>query len=385
MGKRMTVGQDEQLGRSTASFDLPADPQAALAAANDAAYERAVGPRSDGGRMGMREAINSARYRDDRAQVGMAGYVEPLERELRRQRAQPEAPEQKSNDEAAFERFVGDDGVEAGEIGDDGESRPSQIERAREVLRRTGLYSDSVLAKMSRHDIKQAARKAERKALRQERQRSGREREAGQDPEQKGSQETLPSNERAPQSQVPARKFDLSKLDAHFEAFDDPSKAALKAAMKDVVSHFEAVSESGGEQRGRSAAQEDAPSDPWTEAREAIGERWPEIADDDEFEDAKAVAKTLMSSPAYRGLSGRERYEAVLEAAARAVGLEFAGEPDNRRDMRRAGRASVTRHTGMRPAASSAQPTEDQQVTMFGYLQRHRGDLAGARRAAGLA
>lgn len=385
MGKRMTAGQDEQLGRSTASSDLPADPVAALAAANRAAHERAVGPRSDGGRMGLRETVNAARYRDERSQVGMAGYVEPLERELRRQRAQREAPERESNDEAAYQRFVGDDGGDAGEVGDDGESRPSQIERAREVLRRTGLYSDSVLSKMSRHDIKQAARKAERKALKQERQRSGREREAGLDPEQKGSQETLQSNERAPQSQVPARKFDLSKLDSHFEAFDDPSKAALKAAIKDVVSHFEAVSESVGEQRGRSAAQEDAPLDPWLEAREAIGERWPEIADDDEFEDAKAVAKTLLSSPAYRGLTAQERYEAVLEAAARAVGLEPAGEPDNRRDMRRAGRASVTRHAGLRPTAPTVQPTEEQKVAMFSYLQRHRGDIAGARRAAGLA
>lgn len=370
------------------SSTAKSDPDAGLAAANSQALE-AARSRFVGGAE-ARTAALKVRNRDERGAFPSSAYTpgmytEPAERarlaeiaEIEAGAARNEHQPDELEDEESNDLATGEDDVVDGDSATDEGPRPSNLSRAREALKATGLFSDEMLAKMSRSQILRAGRKAERKQSRAARQGGATsDAKAGQPPALNGGQATSAGKGDTHQSHVPASSFDRAKLSKHFEGFDDATKEALESALSDVISHFE--SRIGAEPASREPAQDE--DDPWEEARDSLSERWPEIGEDDVYDEIKAAAAALATLPALKRLPESKRYEAALTQAARAAGLEVPGGREAQlQELRRSGRASAPNSQGRTPPRDPREAAK----RAFLHLGKHPGDVNGARRAGGL-
>jgi hypothetical protein len=275
-------------------------------------------------------------------------------------------------------------------------NRDPELRRARESLRRTGMFTEDELDSMPRDLALAKARKADR-----QRARSAARSDRTQQNQSRGRHATSSRQGDAPQSHRPASNLNAEELAKSLVAglnSADPEAAAKQVIEKllnnnrpqpasrhendadDNLDNEEVDDDRNARRRTRELPDDEQVED----LRFEYAESYPDLEDDDTYEEVLAVMESLPSNafPRGRGRTRRESLAARMEAAVRAVGLEpVGGRVDPERTLRRNGRLSVPRGN-QRVNRAPSDPKERARIK-FEHLRQHPGDLVGAKRAAG--
>lgn len=275
----------------------------------------------------------------------------------------------------------------AGSTRDEG---ASDWKNVRETLHRTGLYSYDRIDSMDVDEARQLARKAQRQQSRsaatfQRAQRA--EAELAQlRAKLKDGQVTANGSANAPQSRAPALAIDPDALAQPFASADDAQAATVKQLATVVADLQRQVqTRSVAAQADTASDSQDAPDDLTiaSELRTEFAESYPDLSEDDEFEDIAATIDRFSNLRQYQPTQGETRRDYIarlMEAAIRAADLpQVGGRSDPQRPLRRSGSPLVPRNN-QRPTKSTGNPVEDARAD---YHRRQQARAGAPRAVAG--
>lgn len=266
------------------------------------------------------------------------------------------------------------------------EARETNLSRAKEALQRSGLWTTDEIDSMSREDVLRRGRRLQRQASRQaaatsanQTPRSGEAAPAANQTAQATGQNSTSS---APNAAMPAA---VEALKRRFEA---AGQAELGEAVGEFLSSV--VSSHASPQPGALTAQagQTGVTDVQivTELRGELSARFPDLANDDDFEELGEVANKLMqtrpfaisatATPAER----KAMFRRATEHAAAMLDFEDVGGGSPAANTRRAGRATMPSTTTQQKVSDPIKAAR----AVFEGLQSGK-DLQTARLRAGLA
>lgn len=278
-------------------------------------------------------------------------------------------------------------------------AKDTNLSKAKEALRRSGLWTDDEVATMGREEVLRRGRKLQRQASRQ----AAVTQElttlrSGTNPNANAPlQQTTPSSSAGtPQSQ-PAAALDVEGLAKPFaEQWGEELGSAVKQLITGLQSHFApqmastlsaplsslAAAAPTPQQGGRTEVND---AQLVQELRGEMSGRFPDLANDDDFVELGEVANALLKTPAFALPATasvderREAYSRLIEHAARMLDFEDVGGGSPDATTRRAGR--LTAPNAQRRTVP--QDPKQRARVKFEWLQAHPGDIVGAQRAAG--
>lgn len=271
----------------------------------------------------------------------------------------------------------------------------SNFKRALEAVKRSGLWTEDEIASMDRESVRRRGRKLIREKKSSQRLfEQNRKLQTPPSADAKPGQATTPSESGAPQSKVPAVDSDSEGLIESFrEQFGDeaaelmkrmfPEKFGPKAATTSQPStHTAPTGEQPAGVMSEQASDGAAELELLGDLREEFSERYPDLLNDDDFQEVVETMVKLSSLPMFVDLPPEEGMRRALEEALRLNDFEAVGGPaaSVERTQRRNGSALTS--NARTSAVKNPDPRERGRIK-YDYLQAHPGDIAGARRAAG--
>jgi hypothetical protein len=259
----------------------------------------------------------------------------------------------------------------------------TNLSRAKEALRRSGLWTPDEIETMSREDVLRRGRRLQRQTSRQAASQ-------GDNSTPRSGAAASAANQ-TPQATGQTPTNSGTAMPAAVEALKRRFEAAGQKELGEAVGEFLAtVSTHANPQQGALTPQggQTGVTDAQivTELRGEMSERFPDLANDDDFEELGEVANQLMqtrpfalaatASPAER----KAMFRRATEHAAAMLDFEDIGGGSPAANTRRAGRATL-------PNATTRQKVSDPVKAaraVFEGLQSGQ-DLPTARRRAGLA